>query len=351
MVQGEIEVANAQLDDMVLLRADGTPTYMLSVVVDDIDMGITHVIRGHDHLTNTFRQVQLYRAIGAEPPRFAHIPLIHGADGAKLSKRHGALSVTEYREMGFLPEAVRNYLLRLGWSHGDEEIISTEQAIALFDLGAVGRSPARFDLAKLTSLNAHYLRERPDDDLVELIAAAPAASVHLARTTTGMRRLRAWDARAEAARPHAGRARRSRRPSMSGRGRSRSTRKARSCSTRRRGQPSPPSWRRSATRPNGARPRSRLSAASAPRRPGIGFGKLAQPLRVALTGGDGVAGRVRDHGACSAATRCSGGSTTRRQDAISQCGRAIEQRDAGLLEFARTHRLSANAASHQEGNA
>ena len=129
MVQGEIEVANEQLDDMVLLRADGTPTYMLSVVVDDIDMGITHVIRGHDHLTNTFRQVQLYRAIGAEPPRFAHIPLIHGADGAKLSKRHGALSVTEYREMGFLPEAVRNYLLRLGWSHGDEEIISTEQAV------------------------------------------------------------------------------------------------------------------------------------------------------------------------------------------------------------------------------
>ena len=124
LVQGEIEVANEQLDDMVLLRGDGTPTYMLSVVVDDIDMGITHVIRGHDHLTNTFRQIQLYRAIGAEPPRFAHIPLIHGPDGAKLSKRHGALSVTEYREMGFLPEAVRNYLLRLGWGHGDEEIIS-----------------------------------------------------------------------------------------------------------------------------------------------------------------------------------------------------------------------------------
>ena len=176
MVQGEIEVANAQLDDMVLLRADGTPTYMLSVVVDDIDMAITHVIRGHDHLTNTFRQIQLYQAIGAEPPRFGHIPLIHGPDGAKLSKRHGALSVTEYREMGFLPEAVRNYLLRLGWSHGDEEIISTEQAIALFDLGAVGRSPARFDLAKLTSLNAHYLRERPDEELVELVAAASCSA-------------------------------------------------------------------------------------------------------------------------------------------------------------------------------
>ena len=162
---------------------------MLSVVVDDIDMGITHVIRGHDHLTNTFRQIQLYQAIGAEPPRFAHIPLIHGPDGAKLSKRHGALSVTEYREMGFLPEAVRNYLLRLGWSHGDEEIISTEQAVALFDLGAVGRSPARFDLAKLSSLNAHYLRERPDAELAELVRP------HLAALGPGARRGRrcsAW---------------------------------------------------------------------------------------------------------------------------------------------------------------
>jgi glutamyl-tRNA synthetase len=175
LVQGEIKVANEQLDDMVLLRGDGTPTYMLSVVVDDIDMGITHVIRGHDHLTNTFRQVQLYRAIGAALPRFAHIPLIHGTDGAKLSKRHGALSVTEYRELGFLPEAVRNYLLRLGWGHGDEEIIATEQAIAWFDLTRVGRSPARFDLAKLSSLNAHYLRERPDAELVDLVTPHLAA--------------------------------------------------------------------------------------------------------------------------------------------------------------------------------
>lgn len=170
LVQGEIDVDNEQLDDMVLLRSDGTPTYMLSVVVDDIDMGITHVIRGHDHLTNTFRQIQLYEAIGTAPPRFGHIPLIHGTDGAKLSKRHGALSVTEYREMGILPEALRNYLLRLGWGHGDDEIISTEQAIAWFDLDGVGRSPARFDLAKLLSLNAHYLRESPDTRLVELIA-------------------------------------------------------------------------------------------------------------------------------------------------------------------------------------
>jgi glutamyl-tRNA synthetase len=169
LVQGEVRVANAQLDDMVLLRADGTPTYMLSVVVDDIDMGITHVIRGDDHLTNAFRQTQLYRALGHEPPRFAHIPLIHGPDGAKLSKRHGALSVTEYREMGLLPEALRNYLLRLGWAHGDAEIVSTEQAIAWFDLDGVGRAPARLDMAKLLSVNAHWLRERPDAELVELV--------------------------------------------------------------------------------------------------------------------------------------------------------------------------------------
>ncbi len=169
LVQGEVRVANAQLDDMVLLRADGTPTYMLSVVVDDIEMGITHVIRGDDHLTNAFRQTQLYRALGSEPPRFAHIPLIHGPDGAKLSKRHGALSVTEYREMGFLPEALRNYLLRLGWAHGDAEIVSTEQAVAWFDLDGVGRAPARLDMAKLLSVNAHWLRERPDAELVELL--------------------------------------------------------------------------------------------------------------------------------------------------------------------------------------
>jgi len=142
-VQGRVTVANAQLDDMVLLRADGTPTYMLSVVVDDHDMAITHVIRGDDHLTNAFRQTQLYRACGWEAPIFAHIPLIHGPDGAKLSKRHGALGVDAYREMGYLPEALRNYLLRLGWAHGDDEIITTEQAIEWFDLDAVGRSPSR----------------------------------------------------------------------------------------------------------------------------------------------------------------------------------------------------------------
>jgi glutamyl-tRNA synthetase len=176
-VQGEVTVANSQLDDMVLLRADGTPTYMLSVVVDDHDMGITHVIRGDDHLTNSFRQIQLYRACGWELPVFAHIPLIHGPDGAKLSKRHGALGADAYREMGFLPEALCNYLLRLGWGHGDDEIISRAQATEWFDVDGIGRSPSRFDLAKLTNLNGHYLREADDRRLTELVAPRLAALV------------------------------------------------------------------------------------------------------------------------------------------------------------------------------
>jgi len=167
-VQGEVRVANEQLDDMVLLRADGTPTYMLSVVVDDHDMGITHAIRGDDHLTNAFRQTQLFRALDWNAPAYAHIPLIHGADGAKLSKRHGALGVEAYREMGYLPEAVLNYLLRLGWSHGDEEIIPLDKAIEWFDLDAVGRGAARFDFDKLGATNAHYLRESTDARLAEL---------------------------------------------------------------------------------------------------------------------------------------------------------------------------------------
>jgi glutamyl-tRNA synthetase len=170
-VQGEVRVGNEQLDDMVLLRSDGTPTYMHSVVVDDHDMGITHVIRGDDHLTNTFRQLQIYQAMGWEPPRFAHIPLIHGPDGAKLSKRHGALGVEAYRDMGYLPEALRNYLLRLGWGHGDDEIISTEQAIEWFDLDGVGRAPSRFDFAKLDNLNGHYLRQADDARLAREVAA------------------------------------------------------------------------------------------------------------------------------------------------------------------------------------
>ena len=168
-VQGTVRVANRQLDDMVLLRSDGTPTYMLAVVVDDHDMGITHAIRGDDHLNNAFRQTQLFRALGWEPPVYAHIPLIHGADGAKLSKRHGALGVDAYRKLGILPDAMVNLLLRLGWSHGDDEIIGRDQAIAWFDLDHVGRGAARFDLDRLMNLNAHYLRETDADTLAALI--------------------------------------------------------------------------------------------------------------------------------------------------------------------------------------
>ena len=169
LVQGEVHVSNYQLDDMIILRADGTPTYNLSVVVDDHDMGITHIIRGDDHLTNTFRQFQVYQAMGWKIPHFAHIPLIHGQDGAKLSKRHGALGIEAYRDMGYLPEALRNYLLRLGWSHGNHEIISTKEAIEWFDLDHVGKSPARFDFIKLANLNGHYIREMKNDDLLNLL--------------------------------------------------------------------------------------------------------------------------------------------------------------------------------------
>lgn len=189
MVQGEVRVSNEQLDDMVLLRADGTPTYMLSVVVDDHDMGITHVIRGDDHLTNTFRQYQLYKACGWTIPHFAHIPLIHGPDGAKLSKRHGALGAEAYRDMGFLPEAMRNYLLRLGWSHGDDEIFSTEQAVEWFNLDNVGRSPARFDLGRLTTLNAHYLRHADDARLADLLSPMMAQKLNAPITDSHKNRL------------------------------------------------------------------------------------------------------------------------------------------------------------------
>ena len=167
-VQGRVVWQNENLDDLVLLRSDGTPTYMLAVVVDDHDMAVTHIIRGDDHLTNAARQTQIYQALGWLVPVMAHIPLIHGPDGSKLSKRHGALGVDAYRAMGYLPAALRNYLVRLGWSHGDQEIFSTEEMIAAFDLPQIGRSPARFDVAKLESLNGHYIRLSPD---LELLAA------------------------------------------------------------------------------------------------------------------------------------------------------------------------------------
>jgi glutamyl-tRNA synthetase len=169
-VQGDVRFANDQLDDMILLRSDGTPTYMLAVVVDDYDMGVTHVIRGADHLNNAARQLQIIQAMGWPIPVYAHVPLIHGPDGAKLSKRHGALAVDEYRKMGYLPEAMRNYLLRLGWSHGDDEFISTAQAIEWFNLENIGKSPARFDFKKLDNLNGQYIRSMDDATLADEVA-------------------------------------------------------------------------------------------------------------------------------------------------------------------------------------
>ena len=170
LVQGTVTVSNDQLDDMILVRSDGTPTYMLSAVVDDIDMSITHIIRGDDHLNNSFRQIQLVRALGGKMPIYAHIPLIHGADGAKLSKRPGSLGIDSYLDMGFLPEALRNYLIRLGWSHGDDEIISDTNAIEWFNIKDVGRAPSRFNIDKLKNLNGHYIRESSDEILVKNIA-------------------------------------------------------------------------------------------------------------------------------------------------------------------------------------
>jgi glutamyl-tRNA synthetase len=169
LVQGRVEVRNAELDDMIILRSDGTPTYLHAVVVDDHDMEITHVIRGDDHLTNAARQKQIYEALGWDVPSMAHIPLIHGQDGAKLSKRHGALGVEQYRALGFLPAALRNYLVRLGWSQGDREFFSTEEMIEAFDLANVGRSAARFDLVKLENMNGHYMRAAPDAELTQIL--------------------------------------------------------------------------------------------------------------------------------------------------------------------------------------
>jgi len=176
-VQGRVTWQNSDLDDLVLLRSDGTPTYMLAVVVDDHDMAVTHVIRGDDHLTNAARQKHIYDALGWGVPIFAHIPLIHGPDGSKLSKRHGALGVDAYRAMGYLPVAMRNYLVRLGWSHGDQEIFTTEEMTAAFNLPQIGRSPARFDFAKLESLNGHYIRASDDG---ELVAALEQLLPHIA---------------------------------------------------------------------------------------------------------------------------------------------------------------------------
>ena len=190
MVQGTVRVGNAELDDMIILRSDGTPTYQHAVVVDDHDMAITHVIRGDDHLTNAFRQAQIYDAMGWERPHFAHIPLIHGEDGRKLSKRHGAVSVLEFQEQGYLPEALCNYLLRLGWAHGDIEILGRDEAIRLFDLDGVGRGAARMDYAKLQHVNAHWLRLRDEGWLTEDVVRRLAGRDKLALGTDAMHRIR-----------------------------------------------------------------------------------------------------------------------------------------------------------------
>jgi len=187
-VQGTVTVANTELDDLIMLRADGTPTYMLSVVVDDHDMGVTHAIRGDDHLTNAFRQTQIFNALGWTPPVYAHIPLIHGADGAKLSKRHGALGVDAYRDMGYLPEAVLNYLCRLGWSHGDDELFSMKQAIEWFDIADVNKGAARFDFDRLSSLNAKYIDTSDNTRLVDL--ATPGIEETLGKSLTDIARER-----------------------------------------------------------------------------------------------------------------------------------------------------------------
>ena len=191
MVQGTVRVANAEMDDMIILRSDGTPTSLPAVVVDDPDRGITHVSRGDDPLTNTFRQVQIFQAMGWDQPRFAHIPLIHGADGAKLSKRHGAVSVLEFREQGFLPEAVCNYLLRLGWSHGDLEVVDRDEAIRLFDIADVNRGASRMDYAKLTNLNGIYIRKADDDRLTREVLQRLAHQPHLSLGSIAAARIRA----------------------------------------------------------------------------------------------------------------------------------------------------------------
>ncbi len=184
-VQGAVTQKYRELDDLILLRSDGTPTYLLAVVVDDHDSGVTHVIRGDDHLTNTFRQLPIYLGMGWTPPEHAHVPMIHGSDGKKLSKRHGATGVDAYRdELGYLPEGLKNYLLRLGWSHGDDEIISEQQAIGWFDLDGLNKAPARLDMKKLDATNAHYMAQADDQRLFALLLDRPEAK-HLQRQREG----------------------------------------------------------------------------------------------------------------------------------------------------------------------
>ena len=289
-VQGRVVFANKDLDDLVILRSDGTPTYNLSVVVDDHDMDITHVIRGDDHLTNAARQTQIFKALGWDTPIYAHVPLIHGPDGAKLSKRHGALGVEAYRAMGYLPAALRNYLVRLGWSHGDDEIMSTDEMIEWFDLDAIGRSAARFDFAKLENLNGHYLRATPDAEIVQRAQGAGPRASRRRRAARADRRGRlaqtgARHAGTEGARQDAGRAARQRRLSV--RRAAACARRAgeQACSTRTaREMLAALLPRLEAVEPWTPRTLSRLPCAASPRRRASKLGKVAQPLRAALTG-------------------------------------------------------------------
>lgn len=190
-VQGEVKVSHENLDDMIILRSDGTPVYMLAVVVDDHDMGVTHVMRGDDHLNNTFRQNMIYDAMGWDKPTYAHLPLIHGPDGGKFSKRHGAVGVGEFEQLGYLPEALCNYLLRLGWAHGDDEIISREEAIKLFDFNGINKAAAKFDYAKLESLNAHYMKEADNERLIDLVAPFLQDNHNIIISNLGLERLQA----------------------------------------------------------------------------------------------------------------------------------------------------------------
>lgn len=189
-VQGEVKVENKQLDDMIILRSDGTPTYMLAVVVDDHDMGVTHVIRGDDHLNNTFRQNIIYDLMGWDKPAYAHLPLIHGPDGAKFSKRHGAVGVDEFRKLGYLPEALKNYMLKLGWAHGDDEIISMEQAVKIFDFDGMNKAAAKFDYAKLENLNAHYMKAADNKRLINLLPPFLTEHHNIVISDVGMARLK-----------------------------------------------------------------------------------------------------------------------------------------------------------------
>ena len=288
-VQGRVVWQNQDLDDLVLLRSDGNPTYMLAVVVDDHDMGVTHIIRGDDHLTNAARQKQIYEALGWPVPVMAHIPLIHGPDGSKLSKRHGALGVDAYRALGYLPEALRNYLVRLGWSHGDQEIFSTQEMIDLFDLPQIGRSAARFDFVKLESLNGHYMRHMADAAL--LAALERALPYHRGRgrafgqaRRSAARKAAEGDAGLEGARQDTGRTARPVALHL--------VRSAAADGRQGAGAPDRPKRARCCARCSRISRRSRTGRRKTPKRrcaplpssANVKLGSVAQPLRAALTG-------------------------------------------------------------------